>query len=602
MKNFYIKNITVSGEGKEDSVVDFIDGLNIVSGPSNTGKTWILKCIDFLFGSDNPPFTVEHTGYHLVRMTVESAGKILTATREIGNEKTKNKIVVDSNIPKIESGIYATQKGKRSVNVDLWPKLIGIEPGQTIIGRITTGKRYALTWRSISHMFLIKSESIIKENPILLPPQNTAETPALSALLFLITGNDFSSVDSIDNKDIQVARKKAVVDFINGRLQSFAKRKNELSDIEIRNPAKIQELADKIVSEIIGLEQEMNSAIMRLKQVSVELSSLYEKLTESIMLQSRFAELKTRYIADIKRLSFIIEGETQRQGLVRNKKCPFCEHAIQERISPTYFDAAASEMKRTELQLKDLTESETDVLSRIQTLRQQINVLEKEKTNLDLLLNKELKPKLSAQRLSLAEYKKAIAIQSEIDAIFRFENSLREELIKKETEEDKELAFKIKSHFTAEIITGIEERIVEILKVCNFTGYNSAHFGIENFDLTVNGLSKSGNGEGYCAFLNTVMALAMMEYLTQSGVYAPSLLVVDSPILTLMERNGKTETESIKNGLFRYLLDNQDNGQIIIIDQKIPDLDYEGNAQVIRFTQDEAEGRYGFLDGVRHYD
>ena len=51
MKNYYIEKITVSGPGKKDSTVSFINGLNIISGPSNTGKTSIAKSIDYLYGS-----------------------------------------------------------------------------------------------------------------------------------------------------------------------------------------------------------------------------------------------------------------------------------------------------------------------------------------------------------------------------------------------------------------------------------------------------------------------------------------------------------------------------------------------------------------------
>ena len=43
MQNFIIKQLRVSGPGKQDGVVHFKDGLNIIQGRSNTGKTWILK-------------------------------------------------------------------------------------------------------------------------------------------------------------------------------------------------------------------------------------------------------------------------------------------------------------------------------------------------------------------------------------------------------------------------------------------------------------------------------------------------------------------------------------------------------------------------------
>ena len=56
MQSFRIKQLRVSGVGKIDGVIEFDDGLNIIQGRSNTGKTWILKCIYYVFSSDKNPF------------------------------------------------------------------------------------------------------------------------------------------------------------------------------------------------------------------------------------------------------------------------------------------------------------------------------------------------------------------------------------------------------------------------------------------------------------------------------------------------------------------------------------------------------------------
>lgn len=77
------------------------------------------------------------------------------------------------------------------------------------------------------------------------------------------------------------------------------------------------------------------------------------------------------------------------------------------------------------------------------------------------------------------------------------------------------------------------------------------------------------------------------------------MLIVDSPILSLKERGTEKATDSMKSSLFRYFLQNQNRGQIIIVENDIPELDYS-NANVIRFTMDDEHGRYGFLDGVRN--
>ena len=58
----------------------------------------------------------------------------------------------------------------------------------------------------------------------------------------------------------------------------------------------------------------------------------------------------------------------------------------------------------------------------------------------------------------------------------------------------------------------------------------------------------------------------------------------------------------MKTSLFKYLLENHDSGQVIMIEQKekMPDFKYDEyeNVKVIEFTKNKEHGRYGFLNGV----
>jgi conserved domain protein len=65
MGEFYITKVVAKGSGKTDSVIDLHPGLNIIRGRSNTGKTCIIKCIDFCFGSKAKPFD-ESLGYDII--------------------------------------------------------------------------------------------------------------------------------------------------------------------------------------------------------------------------------------------------------------------------------------------------------------------------------------------------------------------------------------------------------------------------------------------------------------------------------------------------------------------------------------------------------
>ncbi|MDO4275852.1 MAG: hypothetical protein Q4D16_19460 [Eubacteriales bacterium] len=89
MANFYIERIV--SDQKEDAVATFGKGLNIIQGYSNTGKTCVIKCIDFIFGSGETPFD-KSTGYTKVTMVVNTDKGKITFSRAIG----KNQVNVAS--------------------------------------------------------------------------------------------------------------------------------------------------------------------------------------------------------------------------------------------------------------------------------------------------------------------------------------------------------------------------------------------------------------------------------------------------------------------------------------------------------------------------
>lgn len=94
------------------SSLDFIDGLNIVCGPSNTGKSYILQCIDFMFGAGTKPFD-ESTGFDTVKMVVETKdGYTVSLERQLGKNVTR----VVSTVPGLDSGKYGGGKSNQKLS------------------------------------------------------------------------------------------------------------------------------------------------------------------------------------------------------------------------------------------------------------------------------------------------------------------------------------------------------------------------------------------------------------------------------------------------------------------------------------------------------
>ena len=597
MANFYIQKLIITGSGKETAVVDFVDGLNIVCGPSNTGKSYVSECIDYMFGADEIRFD-SNTGYDVFKLLISTNDGNVTMERKFG----KNIINVSSANPNIESGEYTSKwyaKSKRCDISDVWLSLIGINEKHNII---KNGRRESqrLTWRIFSHMFLIKETMVLQEKTIVSPIQKTLIPAAFSALYFLITGEDFSDSTPKEEKKIREARKKAVISYINAQLSEFAKKKTALTKLPSANVVDLQAQVEQIIDELAETERQITVATSRSKSLLSGIYTLSEELAECNNLYNRYQALRTQYSADIQRLTFIVDGEIHHHEMGENSMCPFCDGKINPRKEKSYIEASKAELAKIRLQLEDLRLAESDLVGRRVELEQQIAVLNAEKSGVENLISTQLRPKSEELKQSLKEYRYAIEIHKESNVIGDFEKVLQADLFEKMTEEEEtDNVFKIKSFFDASIFKQLDAYLNRILRDCNYPQLSTAYINKSDFDIVVNGQAKKLQGKGYRAFLNTVLAITFMEYLSEQGKFAPSMLIIDSPILTLKEGVNDQAPDTMKAGLFKYLLDNQDSGQVIIIENEIPpSLDYS-NAHVIEFTKGKKPGRYGLLSGVK---
>ena len=115
MRRFHITQIAASGMGVDYSPVSFEDGVNFIVGPSNTGKSYVIGCIDFMFGGKEVPFSMTDTGYDTITMTLESDdGHIFEATRKIEEgetgDKGSNVVAVASDLPEVKGTEYKISK------------------------------------------------------------------------------------------------------------------------------------------------------------------------------------------------------------------------------------------------------------------------------------------------------------------------------------------------------------------------------------------------------------------------------------------------------------------------------------------------------------
>ena len=589
--SFWIESISALGEKKSCSNIHLKEGVNIICGPSNTGKTCIAKCIEYMFGSSAEPFS-EETGYDKVQMIVCSENERYTMTRKF-HETT---IQVDHTGSKNETTAYnvktSVKNYEKTIN-SFWLSLIGIDT-QQMINSNTNFRKQILSWKSIYHIVVLSETRIISGKSIIFPESFYNDTAILSSLIYLLSGQSFSDADAVESKEIREAKKKALKGYIDTEVVMLTERSKEIekkqNDFQDGN---VDALIQTTLDEISDYNQKLTDATSKSQSVLERIQKRNQSLSECEMLLFKYTELMSQYKADLKRLSFIVDGELNSKP-VYTTHCPICETAVSFSRKSRYIEAAQAEYRAIRLQVSDLEKAIKDLEDEKSSIEADIKKLLAEKEEIEKLIDVQLKPKLSDLRDKSEQLKEYISNQATIALIKSIVEKKEEERIAVDADNGENMKFHPKEHFEEDFYSDLGKIVKNLLEQCNYASTVSVVFDKTDMDVVINGKKKNSNGKGYNAFLNSVVAISLARYMAKHAKYNPHFLVLDSPILSLKESHDIKPSETMSSELFKCIVSDPIEGQTIIIENEIPDIDYS-NVNLISFTKEVDSGRYGFL-------
>src|ERR1700680_248375 len=60
--------------------IEFGNGLTVLSGASNTGKSYVVQCLSYMLGAQNPPKSVKgDDAYHTLLLEIEAENEVLSS-------------------------------------------------------------------------------------------------------------------------------------------------------------------------------------------------------------------------------------------------------------------------------------------------------------------------------------------------------------------------------------------------------------------------------------------------------------------------------------------------------------------------------------------
>lgn len=194
---FYITKIELVGEDKKSSIT-LDNGLNVIYGPTGTGKSYIFQCINFMLGgSDRPDEINEIKGYHQIRMEIKSySGGIYTLQRELTGGGF---IKYDCEIDKIKKDskfttLASKHNAKKSVSKFLL-SLCGFPNVEYKVKKNAKNELVRFSYRGLNHFVMVDEVRIISKASPIFSEKVQAKTKEKSIFKLIISNKDDSSLE-----------------------------------------------------------------------------------------------------------------------------------------------------------------------------------------------------------------------------------------------------------------------------------------------------------------------------------------------------------------------------------------------------------------------
>jgi hypothetical protein len=610
-----LRFLTFTGPNKAAAEITFKSGLNILYGPSNTGKSSIVDAIDFMFGRERLLVEKpEHEGYERVLMGLSFAeGDDYTLVRSIqGGDFECFEGLFHARPSDIEPEILKVKRPTKKIRTISSFIFESLNIGKKKFKKNAKNDVVSLTLRNSIALALINETEIQKEGSPYFHQGFTKVTEEASRLKFFLTGVDDSSLLP-EEKEKKVVSRAAKVEL----LAELIKETEEEIVLKLNDEQTYSQLTeqskklgctlDNSNSDLESSELKFESCSSERKELLIEINLNENRLSEINSMTSRFNLLDEQYSTDISRLDNISESGTLFMALP-NDNCPLCGKLTIDRV----------EHEKCDGNLDVLVEAATSEKIKLESLKEELaptlTALENEAGILD--------DKLVQQRTKSVELKEEI---TKINASLNSQKTNYKELVDKKIflsealklheqkqllEEKLENLLNVKTTraqsqknqneptLPTNALYNLSTSVKALLNSWKFPMATDVYFDKEKNDFVLSGKHRSSNGKGYRALTHAAASLGLMKYLEDNTNLSHfGFVLLDSPLLAYEKPENLQDdlTGTDVNLKFFECLSKWKTKQVIVIENKksIPEAFSKGK-QITQFTGTN-EGRGGFF-------
>lgn len=603
---FQIRRLALIGRGVPNAEVQFREGLNVVSGPSDTGKTFIVQCIDFMLGGKDVPESIpEAAPYETVRLTLDvSEGKAEVAL-ERSIKGGDFKLFTPGQQDRILSAKHSA--GDKD---SLSQYLLGLcSLTKRKVRKNKQGSTREVSFRDLARLVLVDEETIISKTSPILTGQYTTGTSESAVFRLLLTGADDSSLISSEDPKVAKGRQAGKVEMLDLLLNQTKGRMAEMQlagDAQAwqEQLAQIETLFDAAQKEL-AVEQQ-NAAQLESKR-RAELGSLRQLESRSGVLrelQRRFVLLEQQYLSDLRRLESIAEAGA-RLGQMAEERCPVCgatadhqdhDHRKSEAAPEDVAQSCLAEAAKIRLLISDLhltradndreiarlDELSTQARDRVRTVATQLTDMLKPRVEVALL-------RLRESQASRDTYRRALELQGRVNEL----QFLLADLGRQTSSKGVELE---SARVRSDEAEAFSQEVESLLRAWHFPGLDRVTFSEGDQDIVISGRTRASHGKGVRAIAHAAFNLALLKSCQKDQRPHPGFVLIDSPLVVYREPDTDEGgfSHDVKEAFYRSIAEDFRASQVIIFENEDPPSDLGTDANIIRFTG-ASHGRQGFI-------
>lgn len=603
-----LTHLTFTGTSVPPASIDFSPHVTVIHGPSDTGKSFIVDAIDFVFGAKELKEIPERDGYTRVLLGLELPdGDRVTLARAVtggGVALYRSDIRVEpSNPPDETLSAKHSATTKASVSRFLLEQA-GLDERQ--VRKNSRNETNMLSFRDLTRLCLIGETEMQSEVPPGISGNPVNKTKEVSVLKLLLLGEDDSALVSVaspqDQKRLRGARQE-VVERMLGQLEAQLQDVSEPAELKAQL-GRLNQTIDAHSATIGSLSGQRSRLVAKRGRVQESGSAQRIEFSDAIALRERFNLLLKQYESDLARLGMIAEAGNL-LGYFRTGTCVFCgaEPANQhlnlscEGDTTSFGMSVESETSKTQGLHQDLLVTITSLNTRIDELRRSITAAHREAASLQKQIE-QLDAAMSPQQGDLRDL---LTKRSEVEkhlGLYEQVKSLEAMIRQIADETDAEVATAV----AGLSLTAVREFSTEISKRLADWGYpdaESVRYDRNEQDIITGDQQRSAHGQGVRAILHAAFTLSLAQYCFDRELPHPGFVVLDSPLDTYRPPDQSTSAdddppEDMVRAFYRDIQEHFD-GQVIVMENTDPVEPLGSEALDIRFTKQAGDGRYGFL-------